>query len=80
MNEPKVGSRTQAQIATLETKVEQLEREIHLQRTKMMEQHKTNWAVVIGACALVITLLGVVSEAWLAPIYLELEHLKGLIQ
>ena len=80
MNEPKVGSKTQAQLATLDTKVETLERELSLVRRRLMEQQKINWLVPIGAMSLVVTLLGVISEAWLAPIYLELEHIKELIK
>ena len=80
MEEPKVGSKTQAKLATLDTKVDTLERELALLRRRLTEQNKINWLVVIGACSLVITLLGVVSEAWLAPIHLELEHIKELIK
>ena len=80
MTEPKVGSKTQAQLATLDTKVETLERELSLVRRRLTELNKINWIVVIGAMSLTITLLGVVSEAWLAPIYLELEHIKDLIK
>ena len=80
MNAPKVGSKTQAQLATLDTKVETLERELSLVRRRLMEQQKINWLVPIGAMSLVVTLLGVISEAWLAPIYLELEHIKELIK
>ena len=80
MNEPKVGSKTQAQLATLDTKVETLERELSLVRRRLTEQNKINWIVVIGAVSLTITLLGVISEAWLAPINLELQHIKELIK
>ena len=80
MNEPKVGSKTQAQLATLDTKVETLERELSLVRRRLTEQQKINWLVVIGAVSLVVTLLGVVSEAWLAPIHIEINHIKELIK
>tara|TARA_Y100000817_G_C16783222_1_gene511513 strand:+ start:605 stop:847 length:243 start_codon:yes stop_codon:yes gene_type:complete len=80
MSEPRVGSKTQAQLATLDTKVEMLERELHLIRQKMADHQKINWLVVIGSITLTVTLLGVISEAWLAPINLELQHIKELIK
>ena len=80
MDEPKVGSKTQARLATLDTKVNTLEREMSLMRRRLTEQSKINWLVVVGAISLVVTLLGVISEAWLAPIHLEIQHIKELIK
>jgi len=80
MDEPKVGSKTQAKLATLDTKVNTLEREMSLMRRRLTEQSKINWLVVVGAISLVVTLLGVISEAWLAPIHLEIQHIKELIK
>ncbi len=78
--ERKVGSKTQAQLATLDSKVLYLEKELSSVRRKVYEQSRINWIVVIGAASLTVTALTILSNAWLAPIYIELEHIKELIR
>ena len=81
MNEnTKVGSKTQAQLAALEARQAYMEKEQHSTRKRLEDMKKINWLVVVGTITLAITLMGVVLDAWLAPIQLEIQHIHELIR
>ena len=79
MNREPIGSKTQAQLATLETKVDILERETSILRKVVHEQRKINWLVIIGAISLTVTIVSLISQAIIAPLQIEIEHLKGML-
>ena len=80
LNDRKVGSKTSAALATLDAKTRYLEREVCNLRIKLDSTARINWLVVIGATSLTLTLLTMMGNAWIAPIELELQHLKELLK